>query len=112
MLWGIEREALRLNTESQSVSLAETALSFSSNHKLQGKIVGDFSDTQVELITYPRRSWEEALEDLQQLHLQFYLEHPQEQLWPHSLPPQGSPQGVEGPGALSSWLFFPKQTPR
>jgi gamma-glutamylcysteine synthetase len=94
MLWGVEREALRI----QQNALAETPLQIADQSHMQGKILPDFSDTQVEMVTYPRSSWEAALDDLQQLHHLFYLNHPQEYLWPHSLPPVGALQDWKDPG--------------
>jgi gamma-glutamylcysteine synthetase len=100
MLWGIEREALRL----EGKALTEAPLNLRLLPPFQGKIVPDFSDSQVELVTTPHSSWEEALENLQELHLQFYLNHPQDSLWPHSLPPKDLLEGWVDPG-LSPEVF-------
>jgi len=84
MLWGLEREGLRLKNGQLSQSSLNSAVFI--DHP-SGNILPDFCDTQVEFVTPPRESWEQAFEDLKALHSHYFTLHPGEELWPESLPP-------------------------
>jgi glutamate--cysteine ligase len=79
-LWGFEREALRVDEEGRP---AATDHPFPPE---EGRITVDFGENQVEFITRPRQSVEEALDELEELHAQAYGALNRELLWPLSVP--------------------------
>jgi glutamate--cysteine ligase len=79
-LWGFEREALRVDSEGRLSA---------SDHPFEpgrGDITVDFAENQLELVTRPRPSLEEALDELGELHRQAYRGLGGELLWPLSVP--------------------------
>lgn len=92
--FGIERETQR------TTKLGDLALT---NHpQIFGKkfensnITTDFSESQLELITPPFKSVEEAYEYLKELQIQVEKEIKEELLWPFSMPPR-LPEGKDIP---------------
>lgn len=85
--FGLEREALRV-TPGGKLALTPHPAEF--GDKLANRrITVDFSESQLELITPPRPSVEEALTELAALHdeVEEVLDAHGERLWPFSMPP-------------------------
>lgn len=78
--WGFEREALRVDPWGRP---AATDHPFPQDH---GSITVDFAESQIEFVTQPRSSAEEALAELEDLHLEAYAAMGDELLWPLSVP--------------------------
>ena len=79
-LWGFEREALRVDGEGR---LATTDHPFPPE---RGDITVDFAENQIELVTRPVGSIEEARGELRRLHRATYEGIGDELLWPLSVP--------------------------
>jgi glutamate--cysteine ligase len=79
-LWGFEREALRVDDEGRP---ATTLHPFPPEDE---GITVDFGESQVEFVTKPRSTIEEALAELEALHARAYGALGAELLWPLSVP--------------------------
>ncbi|QNU68651.1 glutamate--cysteine ligase [Ruminiclostridium herbifermentans] len=84
--WGIERESQRV-TENGCLALTEHPAAFG-NKISNSEITTDFSESQIELITPPFPSVEEAYNYLKILTLKVNNELKNEYLWPLSMPPK------------------------
>jgi glutamate--cysteine ligase len=78
--WGIEREALRVDPFGRP---APTDHPFPPDRE---GITVDFGESQIEFVTRPRASADEALEELEALHAEAYRALGSELLWPLSVP--------------------------
>ena len=84
--WGLEKEAQRI-TASGDLSLTDHPAAF--GNKLNNPhITVDFAESQIELITSPATSIEEAFAELNELQLKVEAELGDELLWPLSMPPK------------------------
>jgi glutamate--cysteine ligase len=79
-LWGFEREALRVDGDGRP---AATDHPFPPERR---DITVDFAENQIELVTRPAGSIEEALGELRRLHRAAYEGMGEELLWPLSVP--------------------------
>src|SRR5512133_1151914 len=78
--WGFEREALRVDPQGRP------ALSAHPFPPERGSITVDFAENQIEFVTEPRAGAEEALSELEALHVEAYGAMGDELLWPLSVP--------------------------
>lgn len=84
--WGLEKESQRV-TASGELAMTDHPSAF--GHKLDNPhITVDFAESQIELITSPFASIEEAFEELNNLQLHTEAELGEELLWPLSMPPK------------------------
>lgn len=84
--WGLEKESQRVTTSGE---LAMTDHPAAFGHKMSNPhITVDFAESQIELITSPSASIEEAFEELNNIQLYAEGELGDELLWPLSMPPK------------------------
>jgi glutamate--cysteine ligase len=86
MLLGIEREALRLNSDGQ------LAITPHPKELKKPYFTKDFSESQIEIVTDPKSSVEELTAQLEELHVKAYRNIGNEILWPVSTPPSLPPE--------------------
>ncbi len=85
-LFGIEREAQRI-LASGDLALTPHPAVFG-NKAVHPRITTDFSESQIEMITSPQKSAEEAYAELYDTHREVENGIGQELLWPISMPPR------------------------
>jgi glutamate--cysteine ligase len=84
--WGLEKESQRV-TASGELAMTDHPAAFG-NKLGNPHITVDFAESQIELITSPYPSVEEAFEELNNLQLHAEEELREELLWPLSMPPK------------------------
>ena len=82
--WGLEREALRV-TPAGELALTPHPAVFGDKQR-NSRITTDFSESQLEMITTPRRSIREVYRELEDIHREIYGGLGDEFLWPLSMP--------------------------
>ena len=85
-LFGIEREAQRILASGDLALTPHPAVL--GNKATHPRITTDFSESQIEMITSPRKSAEEAFAELYDTHREVEDGIGQELLWPISMPPR------------------------
>ena len=84
--WGLERETPRVN-QTGELALTEHPAAFGDKLKNE-QITTDFSESQLEFITPPRRTIEAALNELRRIQQFAESAIGNEWLWPFSMPPK------------------------